>query len=128
MKLTRIAVVLLAVLVVATGAAAALPGNAPTDAPVEQPANDSDDATREANDPPAVAAGGESDRVGGTGEAPVDRQGPPADLPSQVPDFVSGIHDLINQKIDGTISNLGEEISSVTPSDAADDEDGDDES
>ena len=51
-------------------------------------------------------------------------------MPSQVPEFVSGIHDLVNQKIDGTLSNLGEEVSSVTPGDAAEDrsENADDES
>ncbi|PSQ33163.1 hypothetical protein BRD09_01765 [Halobacteriales archaeon SW_10_68_16] len=119
MKLTKLAGVLLAVLVVATGAAAALPGNAPSDAPVEQPTNDSDVADARADDD-------DDDR----GESAADRRGPPADMPSQVPEFVSGIHDLVNQKIDGTLSNLGEEVSSVTPGDAAEDrsENADDES
>ncbi|MEF8783899.1 MAG: hypothetical protein V5A39_08975 [Haloarculaceae archaeon] len=96
MNLTQIAGVTLAVLLVATGAAAALPGNAPVDAPVEQADNSTD--TNETEE-----------------DADEDRQGPPSEMPSQAPSFVSDIHDLIRGKLDGSISNLGEQISSLTP-------------
>jgi hypothetical protein len=48
-------------------------------------------------------------------DADDERRGPPADMPDAAPDFVSQIHDLIQQKIDGTISNLGQQISELTP-------------
>jgi hypothetical protein len=106
MNLTQIAGVTLAVLLVATGAAAALPGNAPVDAPVEQ-ADTSTDAQEEADD--------DADTNETEEAADEDRQGPPSEMPSQAPSFVSDIHDLIRGKLDGSISNLGEQISSLTP-------------
>lgn len=115
MKLTQIAGVTLAVLLVATGAAAALPGNAPVDAPVEQ-ADNSTDAQEEADANETERDADEDE----SSEADADRQGPPSEMPSQAPSFVSDIHDLIRGKLDGSISNLGERISSLTPGGDAD--------
>lgn len=78
LTLQRTAGILLAVVLLTTSGAAALPGNAPDD------------------------AGGVED-----GSA-----GPPGDLPGPVPDFVSTIHNLITQFIDGTLDgSLGSAIS-----------------
>jgi hypothetical protein len=41
-------------------------------------------------------------------------------MPEQVPDHVGEIHDLINQFIDGGISDLGSAVSDVTPDDESD--------
>lgn len=50
-------------------------------------------------------------------------------MPEQVPDFVSELHQLIDQHVEEGLDNLGERISELTPGDAdeqADDaEDGD---
>jgi hypothetical protein len=89
MELRHVTAALLALLVVGAGAAAATPGQAP------EKAQDSDHRTGHEG-PPADA-------------------GPPVDLPSQVPDFVSGIHEQINGFLDGTVENLGEAISGLTP-------------
>ncbi|MFB6092282.1 MAG: hypothetical protein ABEK02_04635 [Haloquadratum sp.] len=37
--------------------------------------------------------------------------GPPTDLPSPVPDFVSDIHDLVGQFLDGALDALGPNVS-----------------
>ena len=133
MKLTTIAGALLAVLMVATGAAAAMPADAPTDASVEQPAN-ATDAQQNGSGQADVAPGGgdENPSDGGVSDAEdadenaspagiaEDRRGPPSDMPAQVPDFVTDIHDLVQQKIDGTLSSLGDQVSSLTPGGEAD--------
>lgn len=131
----KIAGVVLAVLVVATGAAAALPGNAPVDAPTEQAsdnadagngdadadASESDDTDEsgmeQSDDSAANASGAADERDGAAANASeaADERGPPSEMSSQVPEFVGDIHDLIQQKIDGTVSSLGEQISSLTP-------------
>jgi hypothetical protein len=114
MKLTQIAGVILAVLVVATGAAAALPGNAPVDAPVEQ-ADDDVDANETEEDADEVRDEAADEDESSEEAADEDRQGPPSEMSSQAPSFVSEVHDLIRGKLDGSISNLGEQISSLTP-------------
>jgi len=45
-------------------------------------------------------------------------QGPPVDMPEQVPDFVSGIHETVGNVAGGAVDgaqSLGEEISALTP-------------
>ena len=56
----------------------------------------------------AVAA--QPEDAGESGDA-----GPPEDLPEQVPDFVSGIHDAVRDFLGGTIDSLGEAVSDLTP-------------
>lgn len=46
--------------------------------------------------------------------------GPDDGLPEQVPDHVSAIHDTIESFLDGTVENLGEAISELTPGDEDD--------
>lgn len=128
MKLTKIAGALLAVLLI-TGSAAALPGAAPAqaednadDAQADDYANetaqdaDEDDEMNESAGPDAAEAAdrqGPPEDVGPDGE-----RGPPTDMPAPVPDFVSDIHQLVNQKLMGDLDgNLGEQISDVTPGD-----------
>ncbi|MFB6218652.1 MAG: hypothetical protein ABEH77_05650 [Halobacteriaceae archaeon] len=41
--------------------------------------------------------------------------GPPADLPAPVPDFVGGILDAVRSFLDGSVDNLGEAVSGLTP-------------
>lgn len=105
----------LAALVVTAGTAAALPGNAPVDAGAN--ANDAADS-----------AGGNADARDGSpaGASEQADRGPPVDLPEQVPDHVSRIHDLIRKHLSGDLAgSLGEAISDVTPSDDADETAGD---
>lgn len=115
MNFKLIAAAFLALAVVVTGAAAAAPGNAPVDAPT----NDQTDAA-DAGD--ATAAEGEHpERAEHRERAEVGQRGPPADLPSQVPDFVGEIHDLIRQHVSGSLDGvLGHEISDVTPDNETD--------
>jgi len=128
MTLTKIAGALLAVLLI-TGSAAALPGAAPAqaednadDAQADDYANetaqdaDENGETNESAGPDAADAAdrqGPPENVGPNGE-----RGPPTDMPAPVPDFVSDIHQLVNQKLMGDLDgNLGERISDVTPED-----------
>ena len=39
--------------------------------------------------------------------------GPPSDLPSQVPDFVGGILDNVNEFLSGGVYDLGETVSDI---------------
>ncbi len=115
MQLTKIAGVALALLMV-TGTAAAMPGAAPAQAEENTDANATEmdeDRNQSAEAADASDRGGAPDRA--------DR-GPPADLPSQVPDFVGDVHDTIGQFLDGDRDgSLGERLSDLTP----DDEDAD---
>ncbi len=43
-------------------------------------------------------------------------------MPEQVPDFVTDIHELVNQKRDGALGDLGAAISDATPDDEAEGE------
>lgn len=112
----------LAALVLTAGTAAALPGNAPVDAG----ANANDAADGDGRD--VDRAGGSADaREGGpAGASEQADRGPPVDLPAQVPDHVSQIHDLIREHLSGNLAgSLGEAINDVTPSDDADETAGD---
>ena len=110
MNLTKTAGVLLAVLLVATAGVTALPGNAPADSEAEQ----YDDGANAGNTPadagPQMHDSEMSDENASNAE---DRRGPPTDMPEQVPDHVSQIHDLIHQFLDGDIDTLGEQISEL---------------
>ena len=108
MKSTTLLAVALAALLAFAGTAAAFPGNAP----VDTGANDAADNTDHRPD----AAANASER--GHGAAAADKRGPPTDMPSQVPDHVATIHDLIRQFVGGDLDgSLGEAISDVTPAD-----------
>jgi hypothetical protein len=54
--------------------------------------------------------------------------GPPSDLPDQVPDFVGGVLDSVNEFLDGGVDHLGETVSEVagTGADEGDADDGTD--
>jgi len=139
MKLKLVAV-FASVLLVATGAAMAMPGNAPDHAQdgnaqaddhaaddtdesdgneagerADETANDSE-ASENASDarrgPPAdVPAAGAADDANGS-------QGPPVDMPEQVPDFVSDIHETVGNFAGGAVDgaqSLGETVSALTP-------------
>lgn len=85
MNLRTILAIGIAALIVTTGAAAALPGNAPAE------------------------AGPEETRTSADGDA-----GPPGDLPGPVPGFVSEIHDAINGFLNGSLDgSLGEAVSDI---------------
>ena len=64
-----------------------------------------------------VAAGAGGDE----GDTDAGERGPPTDMPEQVPDHVGEIHGLINQFIDGSVSDLGSAVSDVTPDDESSD-------
>lgn len=138
MNLTKIAGVVLAVVLVAGGTAAALPNDAPTtnapDTPAqaenvtEAPDNETDaDANETERGPHAMnesERGPPADRGPDTAE-----RGPPTDMPEQVPDFVTEIHETINTFLSGELDgDLGSAIAEITPDDgeqSADDTDGD---
>lgn len=82
---------LLAVTLVAAGAAAAMPGNAP----------DGVSATNETDDAPRDGA-----------------IGPPGGLLAPVPDFVSDVHDTVGEFVTEGGDSLGEAIRAITPGDA----------
>lgn len=136
MKRTTLIAALFAVLIMATGFAAAAPGNAPVDVDTgadstddhaesePQHATDHDDrsetAATERNENGAAA-----DERNGNGAATDERngQGPNVDLPAQVPDHVSTIHDRISSFLSGDLeTSLGDAISEVTPDDENADE------
>ncbi len=95
MKLRTIATLAVLTLIVASGAALA----APVDVPNER---------GDAPDEPNATAGPD----------PADADGPPADLPNAVPDFVGELHDLIRQFLGGDSDGpLGDAIGNVTPDD-----------
>lgn len=114
---------LLALLVVATGAAAAMPGNAPVDAP-EQADNQTTDAEEEAaqaemNETAESDEADESGEAGGPSADAAGERGPPTDMPGAAPDFVSQIHATIQDHLSGAVENLGSAISEITPGDEA---------
>jgi len=118
MQLIKIAGVALALLMV-TGTAAAMPGAAPAQA---------DENTDDANATEAAEDRAQSGSAADATDRGADRsesaagdadRGPPADFPSQVPDFVGDIHDRIGQFLDGDLAGpLGERLSELTPGDA----------
>lgn len=112
--------VLLALLVVATGAAAAMPGNAPTDAP-DRADNQTADAEAEAaqaesNETADERAPADREReAGGPPEEVAGERGPPTDMPGAVPDFVSEIHATVQDHLGGAVEDLGAAVSGITP-------------
>ena len=137
MKL-ELAAVAVSLLLVGTGAAVAMPGNAPADAPAddrsqadEGAADEHADANEtESDDAESAEESGEeaaenaSERRGPPADVPAAAdeenasQGPPADLPAQVPDFVSDVHDAIRNHEGGADADpLGDLVSSLTPGD-----------
>ena len=157
MKLKLVAV-FASVLLIATGAAVAMPGSAPDhaqdgnaqaddhaqdDADAADAAEaaknessadaDDEDAEESAAGNDSEASGNDTDRRGPPGDVPGagaadaadSSQGPPVDMPEQVPDFVSGIHETIGNVAGGAVDgaqSLGERISALTSggSDAGD--------
>ncbi len=117
--------VLLALLVVATGAAAAMPGNAPVDAPDRADNQTADAEAEAAQAEPNETAGerGLADRergAGGPPEAAAGERGPPTGMPGAVPDFVSEVHATVQDHLGGAVEDLGAAISGSTPGDADD--------
>jgi len=109
MNRTKLLAVALAALVVATGAAAATPGSTGT-----------------ADNGGTTSAADASERAGSNAEGAgaAGQDGPPEDLPSTVPDFVSDIHGLVSQFIDGSLDSLGPSVSDAAGNgDAGDDND-----
>lgn len=116
---------LLALLVVATGAAAAMPGNAPVDAP-DQADNQTADAEADAaqiapnaTDEADESEAGQERQAGGPPEDAAGERGPPADMPGAAPDFVSQIHATIQDHLSGAVENLGSAVSEITPGEEA---------
>jgi hypothetical protein len=127
MKL-ELAAVAVSLLLVGTGAAMAMPGNAPADAPADDrsQADEMDENETESDDAESdeEAAENASERRGPPADVPAAAdeenasQGPPADLPAQVPDFVSDVHDAIRNHEGGADADpLGDLVSSLTPGD-----------
>jgi len=133
---TKLAAVAVALLLVGTGAAVASPGNAPDGVPADDHAqddsadenesdadeNESDADENEANESADERRGPPADVPGPATDGNAS-QGPPTDMPAQVPEFVGDIHEAIGAHIDGMLSGseLGERISSLTPGGDADD-------
>lgn len=117
MNARKLAAVALAALLVSAGAAAAIPGTTPDEAQADDHAADStsdhadddrdENASANPTDTPATPAG-ENRSADATAQ-----QGPSVELPSQVPDFVSTVHETIRDAEDG----LGEMVSDLTPGD-----------
>ena len=127
MKL-ELAAVAVSLLLVGTGAAVAMPGNAPADAPADDrsQADEMDENETESDDAESdeEAAENASERRGPPADVPAAAdeenasQGPPVDLPAQVPDFVSDVHDAIRNHEGGADADpLGDLVSSLTPGD-----------
>jgi len=141
----KLAAVAVALMLVATGAATAMPGNAPDDAQADDHANaddhaqaaedadnsseadaDAADVNETATDadekPDANATQGPpasvpaSDKAESAANAS-DQRGPPVELPSQVPDFVSEIHNAITDHLSESLpgENLGQQIGDLLP-------------
>jgi len=113
MKRTTLIAAVFAALIVASGFAAAAPGNAPVD--VDTGAATPDDGTN--TGPQQTSDAG--DRHGNSAAADKrSGQGPAVDLPEQVPDHVSAIHERISSYLSGDLEGtLGDAISEVTPDD-----------
>ncbi|MFA9416294.1 hypothetical protein [Natrinema sp. HArc-T2] len=135
MKRTTLIAAVFAVLIMATGFAVAAPGNAPVDVDTgadstddhaesePQHATDHDDR-RENAATERNGNGAAADEHNGNGAADErNGQGPNVDLPAQVPDHVSTIHDRISSFLSGDLeTSLGDAISEVTPDDENADE------
>lgn len=137
MTFNEIAAAALAVLLVSAGAVAAVPGDVPDGAQADdhsQADEHAQDGDGQDGDRDERARGGHAnasvdgadDDAGAPGEATAgqarEERGPPTDVPEQVPDFVSPIHEEILKHLNGDISGaeLGEVISNLTPGDGSD--------
>ena len=115
MKL-ELAAVAVSLLLVGTGVAMAMPGNAPADAPADD-RSQADESDEEAAENASERRGPPADVPAAADEENAS-QGPPADLPAQVPDFVSDVHDAIRNHEGGADADpLGDLVSSLTPGD-----------
>jgi len=134
----KLAAVAVALLLFATGAAMAMPGNAPDAAQADDNAQAADDRPDDPGENPSNAEDGDEETSENESDGepeqgpPMDvparatdeadgSQGPPADLPDAVPEFVSQVHDAIADHSGG--SGLGDLVSDLTPDD--DSENGD---
>ena len=137
MNRTTLIAAVFAVLIAATGFAAAAPGNAPVDidtgadSPEDyaenepQHATDHDDRSEPAATERSENGAATDERNGNSATDERNGQGPTADLPEQVPDHVSAIHDRISSFLDGDLeTSLGDAISEVTPDNENADESG----
>lgn len=113
----KIIPVALALVLVTAGAAAAMPGNAPTTSNAsESNLNSTNPAEPAADAPNDGQAEKVSERVMNGSDA-AERVGPRIDLPEKVPDHVSEIHATINDYLEGALNgSLGDAISAITPS------------
>jgi hypothetical protein len=138
MKLHTVAAITLVALVAMAGVALAAPGNAPADPGADDSAHGNSDDARE-DDPTENEAANDvsrSENASAAEDRGVERsenesaadgnvsaanaQGPGEDLPEQIPDHVSQIHDLIRQHLGSTFDgSLGDLISGVAASDDA---------
>ena len=134
MRLKQLAALALSALLLTAGvgAVAAQSGNAPADAQADEQPDDAergDEHTDNASAPdedraerPDAAANGSEN----AGDAPAG-QGPPTDMPEQVPDHVVRIHEMIDAFLSGDLDGaLGPQIADVTPDDGDTDEESED--
>ncbi len=102
----------LAVLVIATGAVVAQPGNAPVEVPTEKP----DDAGTAGDHAMNETAQNETTDHANATDAHADNgdQGPPVEMPTPVPDRVAQIHEVVQKFIDGKMDgSLGQSLQDV---------------
>jgi len=120
----KLAAVAVALLLFATGAAMAMPGDAPDAAQADDHSQADDHRPDDAGENASDAAGDQGPPMGMPVQATDEAngsQGPPVDLPDAVPDFVSQIHEAVTDHSGG--SGLGDLISDLTPGDESDGDD-----
>lgn len=142
MHATKLAVIAITALIVTAGAAVAMPGNAPEHAAADENERASDQVSDDAADTRSTSdsaadenasaedasddrSSGPDARAAAQSDYPPESaaaSGPPADLPEQVPDHVTTIHELIVDFLNGDLDgNLGSSVSAAagtTPADA----------
>lgn len=115
-KLVAVTLALLMISAVGVAAVGTVAGNA----------SYSGEALAQEDDPtetPAASDGGPPDHANNSGNATAEQareeRGPPIDMPSPVPAFVSEIHQAIWEHLNGNITGaeLGQALSSLTPGD-----------
>ena len=115
MNVSKLAALVLVALLVTAGAAAAVPATATDHSGAADHEQASDHRSDEAADGAAVAAEGGAEAVGLAHPRSDDTRGPPTDLPEQVPDHVTRIHQLILDFLSGDLDgNLGPSVSDAT--------------
>lgn len=134
MNASKLAVIAITALIVTAGAAVAMPGNAPEHAAADENERASDqepddaadarsnsdlaaDENASAEDTGDNRASGPDERAAAQAEHPPDSaaaSGPPVDLPDQVPDHVTTIHELIVDFLNGDLDgDLGSSVSAA---------------